>query len=188
MEYQYFEEARKIIRKRQQRLKNREDIFALIRRILLVTAVSLAVFYYFISVTRVSGNAMYPSVKDGDVVIGYMMQENFERDDIIVYETEEGQTRIGRILCAGNDVIHIDEDGFLYVNGTRQTGIVMDRNWFKSIDRFPYAIPANYVLVSADVLTDSSYEKTEDYTSYVRILNKEDIKSKIITIVRRRGF
>ena len=188
MELQYFENAGKIIRKRQQRLKNREDFIELIRRIFFVALAVIAVFYYFISVTRVSGNAMYPSVKDGDIVIGYIMQNTFERDDIIVYRINEDDSRIGRILCAGEDVIHINEDGFLFVNGTRQTGIVMERSWFKDIDEFPYVVPANYVLVSADVLTDSSYEKTEDYSSYVRLLKKTDIKAKTISIIRRRGF
>lgn len=188
MKLEYLENAAQIIRKRRQKLKNREDFRALLRRIILVALIFFIVFHCLLTITRISGNAMFPSVRDGDIVIGYMAEKNFQRDDIITYRSADNKLLTGRILCAGDDVIYIDEDGFLYVNGTRQTGIVMKKSWFSEIEKFPYVIPANYVLVSVDVLTDTTYEKDKDYSSYVAMVKKTDIKSKTICIVRRRGF
>lgn len=184
----YFAKAEYVIRKRQQKLRNRADFFALIKRIIFIGAAVTLFFCCFVSVTKVSGNAMYPSVRDGDLLIGYRHEEKFERDDIVTYSVCDQQVKTGRILCAGSDVIYIDSDGFLFVNGTRQSGVLMDKKWFKGISEYPYTIPGNYVLVFADVLADEDYEKTEDYSSYVRLLNVADIKSKIITVIRRRGF
>ena len=44
---------------------------------------------------QVKGMDMFPSLKDGDLVLGYRLQKEFRTNDIIAYE-EEGTLHFGK--------------------------------------------------------------------------------------------
>ncbi len=86
-----------------------------------VLAIAVTGFLLFTQVflaTQASGNDMFPAVKDGDLLIGFRLQKELSKNDIVIYETE-GRQRVARI-GKENDAITLDDTGSLLVNGTVQ--------------------------------------------------------------------
>ena len=132
-------------------------------------------------ITQVSGNAMFPAVKDGDLVIAFRIQQEYAKNDVVVY-TADGEIRIGRIVARALDVVTLDDSGKLLVNGTNQAGEILYPTYAKEGLIYPYAVPDDHVFVLGDYRT-----QTEDSRDFGPIL-MENVQGKVITILRRRGL
>ena len=143
------------------------------------------IFYILFSkvfiLCQINGNAMFPSVKDGDLVLGFRLENKIQKDDLILYEMD-GQICVSRVVAKGTDYVDMDEDGYLYINGTVQSGEILYPTVPKTLLEYPYQVPKGYVFVLGDYRTQAT--DSRDFGS----LPEEAIKGKVITIVRRRGF
>ena len=73
---------------------------------------------------KVSGNSMYPTYKDGDVLYANRIKDiELERFDVVIVNTLTLKHRIiiKRIVGLPGDSVRIDELGKLYVNGEELT-------------------------------------------------------------------
>ena len=122
---------------------------------------------------------MFPAVKDGDLLIGYRLQKTYLKDDVVVYEAD-GKLRTGRILGRESDVITMDDSGTLLVNGTVQSGEILFPTYAKEGIEYPYRIPEGQVFILGDYRTQA--EDSRDFGC----ISLEDVKAKVITILRRR--
>ena len=122
---------------------------------------------------------MYPAVKDGDLIIGYRLQDTYLEDDAVVYEAD-GELRVGRIIGRQSDVISMDDSGTLIVNGTVQGGEILFPTYAKEGIEYPYTVPEGCVFVLGDYQTQA--EDSRDFGC----ISLEDVKAKVITLLRRR--
>ena len=134
-------------------------------------------------VTQASGNEMFPAVKDGDLAIVFRLQQEYAKNDVIVYRTETG-LKFGRIVARATDNVTIDDSGSLTVNGTTQTGEILYPTYPEedSSLAYPYQVPENSVFVLGDYRTRST-----DSRLYGAI-SLDQVEGKVITILRRRGL
>lgn len=129
---------------------------------------------------RAPDNGMFPAIKGGDLLIGFRLQRNFLKNDVVVYKAN-GKLQVGRILGQETDVITIDDTGQLLVNGTPQTGEIAFPTYAKKgIKKYPYRVPKGCVFLLGDYRT-----QTKDSRDYGPI-KMEDVKAKVITVLRRR--
>lgn len=124
---------------------------------------------------------MFPAMKDGDLIIAYRLQQEYAKNDVVVFE-REGHQEVGRIIARENDVIEIDDSGSLRVNGTVQTGEIVYPTYIKDGLEYPYRVPEGHVFIMGDYRTN-----TVDSRDYGPI-PMEDLNAKVITILRRRGL
>ena len=145
----------KIIRRRRREAETRNGYIQLLARIIL-------------------------AIKGGDLLIGFRLQRNFLKNDVVVYKAN-GKLQVGRILGQETDVITIDDTGQLLVNGTPQTGEIAFPTYAKKgIKKYPYRVPKGCVFLLGDYRT-----QTKDSRDYGPI-KMEDVKAKVITVLRRR--
>lgn len=131
---------------------------------------------------QVSGNEMFPAVKDGDLLLVYRLNREWMKDDVVVYEAE-GKTRLGRIVAREGDVVTITEQGSLQVNGTTQGGEILYPTYARETGlEYPYVVPEDQVFVLGDYRT-----QTEDSRDFGPI-PESGLQGKVITILRRRGI
>ena len=175
------ESCAKVIVARRNRVLNREGYVSLLLRILLLALIGWVLVSQVFLITQVRGNAMFPAVKDGDLIIGFRMQQQYAKDDVIVY-TCNGQTRVGRIVARGTDVVTLDESGTLLVNGTPEGGQILYPTYAKEGLEYPMQVPEGSVIILGDYRTQA-----EDSRDYGPIL-LEAVEGKVITILRRRGL
>ena len=170
-----------IITARRNRALDRQGYASLVWRLLLLVLTGWIMFSHVFLITQVSGNAMFPAVKDGDQIIAFRLQQEYAKNNVIVY-TAEGETHIGRIAAKATDVVMMDDSGSLLVNGTNQAGEILYPTYAKEWLTYPYTVPEKQVFVLGDYRT-----QTEDSRDFGPI-PMENIQGKVITILRRRGL
>lgn len=170
-----------IITNRRNRALDRQGYINLGIEILVLILVGWFLLSQVFLLTQVRGNAMFPALKDGDLLIAFRMQKDYAKRDVVVY-TAGGETYVGRVVARATDVVTIDDSGNLLVNGTNQTGEIMYPTYAKEVLTYPFAVPEDHLFVLGDYRT-----QTEDSRDFGAI-PMEDVEGKIITIVRRRGL
>lgn len=170
-----------IITARRNRALDRQGYVSFVLRILFLTLTCWVVFSQVFLITQASGNAMFPAIKDGDLVIAFRIQQEYAKNDVVVY-TEDSETHIGRIVARASDVVTLDDSGNLLVNGNNQAGEILYPTYAKDGLTYPYAVPEGHVFVLGDYRT-----QTGDSRDFGPI-PMENVQGKVITILRRRGL
>ena len=170
-----------IITARRNQALDRQGYWSLLLRILFLALAGWVMFTQVFLITQVRGNAMFPAVKDGDLVIVFRIQQEYAKNDVVVY-TVDGETHIGRIVARATDTVMLDDSGRLLVNGTNQTGEILYPTYAKEGLTYPYLVPEDHLFLLGDYRT-----QTEDSRDFGPI-PMEDIQGKVITILRRRGL
>lgn len=168
-----------------------ETFHALVRlavKILLIVFGLWFVFSFVFLVAQVKDNEMYPSIKAGDLVIGYRLQDNYEKDDVVIFrDPNTKELVVGRIAGKGNDTIQIsseDDGGELFVNGTLQTGNLP----FKTVAKaggnitYPFTVDEGCYFVLKDYRTNAT--DSRDFGE----IKRSDVICKVLTILRRRDI
>lgn len=166
----------------QRRIKTsiRNDYKRLFRRTVMIVIIGLLIFTQMFYIGQAKDNGMYPSIEAGDLVIGYRLQSDYQKDDVVIYEID-GERHIGRIIAQQTDVVRIDdESGTVLVNGTDQSGEIVFSTYTKEGIEYPYTVPNNSVFILGDYRTHS--EDSRDYGA----ISLDQVKAKVITIMRRR--
>ena len=170
-----------IITARRNRALDRQGYVSLLLRILFLALAGWVMFTQVFLITQVSGNAMFPAVKDGDLIIAFRIQQEYAKNDVVVY-TADGETHIGRIAARATDVVMLDDSGKLLVNGTNQAGEILYPTYAKEGLTYPYPVPEGHVFILGDYRT-----QTEDSRDFGPI-PLENVQGKVITILSRRGL
>lgn len=170
-----------VIRERRQKAEARDGYISLVCHILILTAAVYILFSQIFLITQAAGTGMFPAVKDGDLLIGFRLERDYSKNDVVVYTMEETD-RIGRIVARENDVVTLDESGTLYVNGTAQSGEILYPTYAKEGQEYPYRVPEAHVFVLGDYRT-----QTEDSRNFGAV-PMDAVEGKVITILRRRGL
>lgn len=170
-----------IIIKRRNKVALRDGYIQLFVRLILMIAVGYIIFTQVFLITRVTGNGMFPAVKDGDLAIAFRIHNDYLKNDVISYKTENTR-HIGRVIGKEGDVITIDDSGTLLVNGTVQGGEILYPTYAKEKLEYPYRVPEETMFVLGDYRT-----QTKDSRDFGPIA-EDDVEGKLITILRRRGL
>lgn len=173
--------AEQVIRQRRNAILDRRGWLELGARLAGLALIFFILFSKVFLVCQLNGNAMFPSLKDGDLVLGFRLQKEIQKDDLILYEMDR-EICASRVVAKGTDYVDMDEEGHLYINGTVQSGEILYPTEPKTLLKYPFQVPEGYVFVLGDYRTQSS--DSRDFGP----LPEEAIKGKVITVVRRRGF
>lgn len=170
-----------VISARRASLALRKDYLDLLSRAVLIALVAWIAFSQFFLLMQNRGQDMFPAVKDGDLVIAYRLQKDYEKDDLVVY-LRNGEHCVGRIAARAGDYVNITEDGALLVNGTVQSGEIVYPTYPKENIVYPYAVPDGTVFILADYRTQA--QDSRDFGP----VETKDIEAKVLSLLRRRGL
>ena len=170
-----------IIRRRRINLMTRRGYAALGLRLCAVALAVWVVFSYVFLLHRNLGLGMFPSVKDGDLVLAYRLQQEYLKGDMVIYQADD-LLHLGRVAAGGTDVVMMDDSGSLLVNGNPQNGEIMYPTFARENTVYPLRVQEGMVFVLGDYRT-----QTRDSRDFGPI-PLDDIRGKVIAIVRRRGL
>ena len=149
------------------------------------TAVFLAILILFFTqvlfLERVNGNDMFPSLKDGDLALGFRLEREYRSGDVVLYEAA-GTLHFGRILDQGGSSVNINGNGSVQINGVTESGEILFPTEDAGTLAYPYKVPEGSLFILGDYRTDAN-----DSRKYGAI-PKSKIKGKVLTILRRRGI
>ncbi|MDD6647873.1 MAG: signal peptidase I [Firmicutes bacterium] len=170
-----------IIRKRREKLSIKLGYRSLALKAILVAAAGVVLFTQVLTVTIASGQGMFPSIKDGDLVVALRINGGYEQNDVVVYR-QDGVRKIGRVAGKSYDLVYMDDSGSLLVNGVSETGEILYPTYAKEGVTYPLQLAEDEIFVLGDYRT-----KSEDSRDYGAIL-ADDVEGKVITVIRRRGL
>lgn len=123
----------------------RSTIYAL----LVVAAAAVLLATLLLPVLQVSGDSMNPTLEDKDILV-LVKRENMETGDLCAFYWQN-KLLIKRIIGAPGDVITLDENGVVTVNGETLDEPYVDELALGECDiRFPYQVPENRYFVLGD--------------------------------------
>lgn len=170
-----------VIKKRRDALNIKLGYLDLLVRICIFAIVGWLLFTQVFLIAQAKGQGMFPSIKDGDLLISFRMQREYMQNDVVTYEVE-GKRYTGRIAALETDVVTIDESGKLLVNGTPQDGEILYPTYNTGELKYPYRVPEGCAFIMGDYRT-----QTKDSRNFGSVPMK-DIEGKVITILRRRSL
>lgn len=175
-----------VIRKRYSRLLLREDLYRALGQLGMILIVLLVVFTQFFGLVRVSGNAMYPAMQDGDLTVIARYDRTYRSgDDVVVYTAQvDGQNRrlVGRIAAVEGDTVNVNEQGVVEVNGISQTSEIVFRTDPGEALAYPYKVQKGEVIVLGDHRPEAVDSRQ------VGPVPIRKIQGKVLSLFRRRGL
>lgn len=163
--------------------KTKKTLKSLLFLVLKLSAVVLCVWLslvYVFGVFRLSGNNMYPALKDGDLCVTYKL-EQYHSGDVVAYRVG-GEIRLGRIVARYGDTVDGDEQGIL-INGMHVSEEVFyPTEILNTALELPVSLEAGQFIILNDYRSDFSDSRT------CGVIEEDALEGKVIFIFRRRGF
>ena len=169
------------LRKKRLSLATRRGYIALLRNVLILVLLVYLAFTQVFLLTVVSGADMFPAILDGDVLLGYRLEPEYRKNDVVVAELD-GKTVIGRVVARGGDSVIITGEGSLFVNGTEQRGEIAFLTYPGQGQEYPFIVPPNCVYLLGDNRGDTLDSRTFGPVA------ETQIKAKVVAVFRKRGI
>ena len=158
------------------------DLLALLIKIAVIATCAVLLFTFMFGIYRCADPYMYPSIRDGDLVVFYRLDKRYSRSDVLVAKYQ-GMTMSLRVVAIEGDLVDIREDG-LYVNGSLQfeAGVYERTERFSEGVDFPLTVGEGEIFILGD-----SRENATDSRIFGSV-KIADTYGKVITLIRRRGI
>jgi len=150
-------------------LKN--SVYAL----LVVAAISVLIATLLLPVLEIYGNSMNPTLKNGEIVIS-LKTSSLDRGDICCMYYNN-RVLIKRVIGLAGDVIDMDNEGNVYVNGVIIDEPYVEKKYLGECDiKFPYTVPEQTIFV----LGDNRETSVDSRNSQLGAVSSDEIIGKIV--------
>lgn len=148
----------------------RSTIYAL----LVVAAVAVLLATLFLPVLQVSGDSMNPTLQDRDIIV-LVKTDHMKTGDLCGFYWQN-KLLLKRIIGLPGDIITLDEDGAVTVNGEVLDEPYVDELALGECDiKFPYQVPENRYFV----LGDHRATSIDSRSSVIGCVEKSQIVGKV---------
>lgn len=167
------------IRAERQRLKGRAAYGAALRGtiyiLLIVAAVSVLIAFLILPVLQISGESMVPTLCNKDVVV-LVKTDNLKTGDLIAFSFNN-KTLIKRVIAGPGEWVEVDEEGYVYVNGSRlEEPYVQDRSLGECDQAFPIQVGED----SFFVMGDHRESSVDSRSSLIGFVSEEQLIGKLL--------
>lgn len=100
----------------------------------LATCLICFINMYIVRLAYVTGESMYPTLLDGDLILVNVMNDNPSKGDIVLIDTSEnswiGKFIVKRVIAIEGDTVTLDyEHNIVYVNGVGISEPYLNKDW-----------------------------------------------------------
>ena len=164
----------------------RKALTGTISVLVVVAAAAVLIVTLFLPILQISGDSMSPTLEHDEIVV-LIKTDNFKRGDLIGFYYQ-GKILLKRVIALPDDVVVIDGDGNVYVNGELLVEpYVTERSLGECNLEFPYTVPGDGYFVMGDHRNNS----VDSRNSVIGAVTRDDIIGKVFLRVwpfSRIGF
>lgn len=153
----------------------------LLIKIAVLTIIVVIVLTWILGLHRMTGNNMFPFVKDGDLCIAYKL-DDYTTGDVVLYRNDEGKMKLGRIVAVGGQSVDFPKDGGYTVDGYQPSEEITYQTFGADVVKYPIDVGDDEFFIMNDFRSD-----TDDSRQFGGV-KKSDIDGKLLFLIRRRGF
>jgi signal peptidase I len=172
-----------VIVSRLRRLADQEEITSFIVKLIWMAALMVLIFGVLFGVTPMKNNDMSPKISSGDLLLYYRLENKFRTQDVIVFE-KNNVPYVGRIIAKSGDTVEITEDSQLRVNNST----VYESDIFYSTPRYGDEISYPLNLGENEYFILCDYRNGAKDSRYFGAVDQDEIKGKVITVIRRSNL
>lgn len=156
------------------------EIRSLVLKLVMIGLIIGALFTFVFGMTRCSGNAMTPAVKDGDLVLYYRLDRDYKASDAVAVNYAGG-LELRRIVAVAGDEVSVTENG-LMVNGAYiyEPDIYGKTEPYEGAMNYPVTVGEGEVFVLGD-----NRESAQDSRIW-GCIEEDKIQGSVMMILRRR--
>lgn len=151
-----------------------------LRSYLLVAAIMLFVMRIVFGIAVVHGDSMNPTLQDGDVVIFFRLAGYYQKEDVVLAQSEALDKQIVKRVCAVQDEeISCEKNGMLKVDGKLLAEpYSYEETYAKEGMEFPVMLQEKQYFLLGD-----HRENSQDSRNFGPV-NEEEIKGRVIAVLR----
>ncbi len=176
---QYDKPSVEQLRKELKRENNKKEYRKVLRNtlivVIVVAAFAVLVSSFFITVLKVTGDSMTPTLDTGEIVIA-QNSSSFESGDLLAFYYNN-KVLVKRVIGSPGDWVNIDSNGEVSVNGVvLEEAYASDKSLEPTDITFPYQVPENRWFV----LGDHRNVSIDSRSSVVGCVTREQLIGKVI--------
>ena len=154
--------------------KYRQVLKSTIYSLIVVAAIAVLIATLAFPVLQISGSSMEPTLNDEEIVV-LIKTTNMKRGQLCCF-SYQNKLLIKRVVGLPGDSIHVDADGYVYVNGNLlEEPYVIDRALGECDITFPCNVTDNHYFV----LGDHRPTSIDSRSSVIGLVSEEYIVGKI---------
>lgn len=151
-------------------------------KIAVIIGIFVGVFTFVYGIHRVVGPHMSPMVNDGDLVMFFRLNRDYDIGDLVLLRFE-GHTQVRRVVAQAGDTVNITEQGLVVNNALIHEPMIFQQTWrLETAVSFPLTVGEGQIFVLGD-----ARETAIDSRAYGPI-HISDTLGSVITVIRRRGM
>ena len=172
-----------VIRRKRRRCLDREDIFAFFTKLAAMAVLLAALFGLAFGITPMANDDMAPRISAGDLLLYYRLASDWATGDVMVFE-KDGEQYVGRIVAHGGDTVEVTDQATLVVNGST----VLENNIYYTTPKYENGPAYPLTLAEDEFFVLCDYREGARDSRYFGPVSEDEIKGKVITVVRRSGL
>ena len=160
--------------------KRHRQLFSFLIKIGITALIVVLLFLFLVTVRIWHQNDMYPSVRDGELVL-FLRPGKLTSETVVLYKTDDGAEHMGRIAAMSGEVVEIMEDSGVRVNGNITYQTVPYHTPPGSLT-YPYTVEENSYFLLGD------YREQETDSRTYGSIRKDQIIGVLVFALQIRGF
>ena len=143
------EEVKSELRNERNKIRYRRVLKNAVYALIIVAAIAVLIATLVLPVLQISGTSMEPTLNNGEIVV-LVKTSKLERGDLCGF-SYSNKILIKRVIGLPGDIIEIDTEGTVYINGAAiDEPYTKDKSLGECDLEFPYTVPENEYFLMGD--------------------------------------
>lgn len=171
------------IRRKRRQCADTEDIVSFFARLVAMAVLLVLLFGFVFGVTPMADDDMSPRISAGDLLLYYRLADDYVSGDVMVFQ-KDGEQYVGRVVARGGDTVEVTEEATLVVNGST----VLETDIYYSTPRYENGPDYPVTMAEGEYFILCDYREGARDSRYFGPVSRDEIKGKVITVIRRSGL